>query len=76
YHAEQRRAVREAPLPSLLLETDSPVRYGTEMKYASTPKDVLRSLKAVAEIRGMEEAVLAEQTTRNAVRLFKMGVSD
>ncbi|MBM2832045.1 MAG: putative deoxyribonuclease YjjV [Dehalococcoidia bacterium] len=76
YHAEHRRAVREAPLTGLLLETDSPVRYGMEVKYTSAPKDVRRSLKAAVEIRGMEEATLAEQTTKNAIRLFKMRVSD
>jgi TatD DNase family protein len=75
YHAEHRRAVREVPLANLLLETDSPVRYGTETKYTSTPKDVRRSLKAAAEIRGMEEAALAEHTTKNAQRFFMMGVA-
>jgi len=75
YHAEHRRAVREAPLPNLLLETDAPVEYGRESRYTSAPKDVRRSLSAVSAIRGMEEAALAEQTTRNALRFFKMVVS-
>ncbi|HEX78732.1 MAG TPA: hypothetical protein G4O19_01085 [Dehalococcoidia bacterium] len=72
YHAEHRRAVREAPLLNLLLETDAPVEYGRESKYTSVPKDVRRSLSAVSEIKGMEEAVLAEQTTQNALRFFPM----
>jgi TatD DNase family protein len=75
YHAEHRRAVREAPLLNLFLETDSPVEYGRESRYTSAPKDVRRSLSAAAEIRGMEEAALAEQTTQNAVRFFRLSIS-
>ncbi len=74
YHAEHRRAVKEAPLLNLLLETDAPVEYGRESKYTALPKDVRRSLSAVSEIRGVEEAVLAEQTTRNALRFFPIAI--
>jgi Tat protein secretion system quality control protein TatD with DNase activity len=59
----------------LFLETDSPVEYGRESRYTSAPKDVRRSLSAAAEIRGMEEAALAEQTTQNAVRFFRLSIS-
>lgn len=72
YHSEHRRAVREAPISSLLLETDSPVEYGRESRYISKPKDVLRSLKAASEIKGLESSVLAEQTTQNALSLFSL----
>ena len=70
YHEEHRRAVKEVPLNSLLLETDSPVTYGREVKYESKPADVLRSLTAVAQLRGIDEATIAEQTTGNAIRFF------
>ncbi len=70
YHAEHRRAIKEASLSQLLLETDSPVYYGREQRYQSAPRDLLRSLNAVAEIKGMDRAVVAEKTTENAVRLF------
>jgi len=76
YHAEHRRAVREAPLSHLLLETDAPVVYGREQKYASLPGDVVRTLDAVAELKGMEKAALAEQTTTNAVRLFSLPAAE
>jgi len=75
YHAEHRRAVKEAPLSNLLLETDAPVEYGRESRYTSLPKDVRKSLSAVSEIKGIEEAALAEQTTRNALCLFPMTIS-
>ncbi len=74
YHAEHRRAVREAPLLNLLLETDAPVRYGRESKYTSVPRDVRRSLSAVSEIKGVEETALAEQTTQNALRFLQMAI--
>lgn len=70
YHSEHRRAIREAPLAQLLLETDSPVSYGRESRYQSVPKDVLRSLNAVAELKGLDRDVVAEKTTENALRLF------
>ena len=70
YHEEHRRAVREAPVTQLLLETDSPVHYGLEHKYSSQPADAVRSLKAVASIKGIDENELARQTTLNARRLF------
>ena len=70
YHEEHRRAVREAPLERLVLETDCPVTYGREERYESQPVDVLRGLKAVSRLKGVEEAVIAEQTTRNAIEFF------
>ena len=70
YHEEHRRAVKEAPLQRLLLETDSPVTYGRESRYESQPVDVLRGLKAVSKLRGVAEATVAEQTTTNAIRFF------
>ncbi|MBI4186245.1 MAG: TatD family hydrolase [Chloroflexi bacterium] len=72
YHDEHRRAVREAPLERLLLETDSPVVYGrgTDFEYQSRPAHVLRVLAAVAGLKGMDEARIAEATTNNAANLF------
>ncbi len=75
YHEEHRRAVRETPLDRLLLETDCPVTYGRESKYESKPSDVLRSLRAVAQLKGVDEAMITEQTTRNAVNLFGLHVA-
>jgi len=74
YHEEHRRAVREAPLQKLLLETDCPVTYGRDVRYESQPADVLRGLKAVSELKGVEEAIIAEQTTRNAIEFFSLDI--
>jgi TatD DNase family protein len=74
YHSEHRRAVREAPLDRLFLETDSPVSYGREDRYQAAPKDVVRSLDAASEITGVDIESLAEQTTQNAIRFFRLPV--
>jgi TatD DNase family protein len=72
YHEEHRRAVKEAPLERMLLETDSPVIYqrGRENEYKSSPADVVRSLKGAAVLKGLSEEAIAEATTENARRLF------
>ncbi len=74
YHDEHRRAIREAPLERLLLETDCPVNYGREQRYRSQPSDVVRSLRAIASIRGISEQEVAAATTVNARRLFNLPV--
>jgi TatD DNase family protein len=74
YHEEHRRAIKEAPLPRLLLETDCPVTYGRETRYESTPADVLRDLKAVSQLKGVAEAEIANETTRNAIDFFSLDI--
>jgi len=69
YHDEHQRAIREAPTSQLMLETDCPVYYGRENRYRSLPSDVLRSLKAAATLKSIDEERLAEITTANA-RLY------
>lgn len=72
YHSEHRRAIREALPDRFFLETDAPVSYGREERYQSAPKDTVRSLYAAAEIRQENAELLAERTTRNAVRFFRL----
>lgn len=74
YHDEHRRAIKEAPLEQLLLETDSPVIYGRgrEFEFESRPADIWQSLKGTANVKGMNEAEIARSTTANAVRLFQL----
>ena len=72
YHEEHRRAVKEAPLERLMLETDAPVIYrrGNADEYEASPADVTRSLKGTAALKGVSEAELAAATTENALRFF------
>jgi len=69
YHAEHRRAVKEFPLERLLLETDCPVVY---QGHRSEPADVIRSMRAAAELKSLPEQVVAEKTTLNAFDLFRI----
>lgn len=69
YHAEHRRAVKEAPMEKLLLETDCPVVY---RGHRSEPADVARSLLATAELKGLPTDLVAETTTQNAMSLFDL----
>jgi TatD DNase family protein len=70
YHDEHRRAVKEAPLENLLLETDTPVTYGRQTRFQATPADTTRSLEAVAEAKGLDRGIVAEKTTSSAATLF------
>lgn len=72
YHDEHRRAVKETPLESLMLETDCPVTYGRENKFQAYPVDVVRTLKAVARLKSLADDVVAAQTTQNALRFFNL----
>jgi TatD DNase family protein len=75
YHEEHRRAVKEAPMPRLLLETDCPVTYGRAARYESQPTDILRDLVAVSQLKGIAEDTIAEQTTRNAISFFSLDIA-
>jgi len=74
YHQEHRRAIKEAPLERLLMETDCPVTYGRTARYESQPADILRGVKAVSRLKEIAEATIAEQTTRNAINLFLLNI--
>jgi len=71
YHEEHRRAIKEAELESLLLETDSPVRY---RGHQAEPADVARVLISVAELKGLSPHIVANKTTENTMRLY--GIPD
>ncbi len=74
YHEEHRRAIKEAPLQRLLLETDCPVAYGRTARYESQPADIVRDLKAVSKLKSIAETTIAEQTTKNAINLFSLDI--
>jgi len=74
YHDEHRKAVKHTPLENLLLETDSPVTYGRETRYESCPADVVRTLAAVAQMKGIDRETVAWKTTENAARLFSLDI--
>lgn len=73
YSQAHRRVIQLTPLEQLLLETDTPVIFKPEAgEYESEPRDVLRTLRAVARIKNLSEEKVAEQTTKNALSLFNL----
>jgi TatD DNase family protein len=74
YHEEHRRAVKSVPIDHLLLETDSPVTYGRKVRYRASPADVVKSLTAATELTGVNQTIIAEKTTQNAITLFSLQV--
>lgn len=76
YHEEHRRAIKETPLERLLLETDSPVIYrqGLEVAHKAEPADVVLSLYAVAQLKGVEPVIIGEKTTENALGFYQINL--
>ncbi len=71
-----RDVVRETPVEHLVLETDSP--YGAPQRYRgkrNEPAYVAEAAVAVAELKSMSAAGVAEITTGNALRLLGAGVA-
>lgn len=69
YNKEHKKIIMKAPLENIVLETDSPVVYEGE---AAEPAHITKALKAVAELKGESIEFVAEKTTENARKLFKI----
>lgn len=66
---QKQKLVRQLPLASLLLETDSPV-LGPDPTTRNEPANIRMACRAVAELKGVSEETVARVTTENARRLF------
>jgi TatD DNase family protein len=66
---QKQKLVRQLPLESILLETDSPV-LGPTPNERNEPANLLVSLRAVAEIKGLSEEAVAEAVIENQRKLF------
>ncbi|MEM3003814.1 MAG: TatD family hydrolase [Candidatus Bathyarchaeia archaeon] len=67
YSVKHREAIERAAVDSILLETDTPVKY---RGVASEPSHIIRVADAVAAIKNIAVERLAEITTSNACKLF------
>ena len=68
WHSPKHRiAIERAPVESILLETDTPVKYSG---VTSEPSDVTKVLNMVAKIKNISIAKLADITTNNACKIF------
>lgn len=69
-------AAEAVPLERLVLETDAPFQpAGADARDRTRgePRDVLEILEVLARARGLSPEALAERTTDNARRLFRLG---
>ena len=69
FNRDHRVALTEAPLESIVIETDSPVSYHGKL---AEPSDILLTLRSLAELKGVSEEDVAEVTTLNAERFFRL----
>ncbi|MDY0109467.1 MAG: TatD family hydrolase [Candidatus Krumholzibacteria bacterium] len=70
-----REAVAAVPLERLLLETDAPsIGLHGVQAVATEPRHVREVAAAIAELRRVDVAIVAEATTRNAAELFGLAI--
>ena len=74
YSVEVRRIALYAPLESILVETDTPVKIAgpARERLPSTPKDVWRTLRALAVVKGVDEAVALKGVNTLARTFFHL----
>jgi TatD DNase family protein len=73
-NARDLRAVsRQVPLDRLLVETDSPYLAPVPLRgKRNEPANVFHTMTCLANVHGVEAALMAAQTTRNARQLFDL----
>lgn len=68
-----RGVVRDMPLESLVLETDSPDQPNSHQRgERNEPANMIHVAQTIADIRGESAEQIATVTTRNAMELFKL----
>ncbi len=71
YSPESRQAMGHAPLDRILVETDAPVTYRDgETKFMAEPKDVIRTWKALAQLKNLDEQEVLTVVNANAKAFF------
>lgn len=66
---QKQKLVDRLPLENLLLESDSPV-LGVDPLKRNEPANIVFSLREIAKIKGLDPRLVADETSRNACRLF------
>lgn len=73
YSPESRRAMAHAPLERILVETDSPVNYRDgETSFMAEPKDVIRTWKALSQLKNLNEQEVLAAVNKNAKEFFRI----
>lgn len=71
YSKQKQELAKELPLKSIVLETDAPYLAPTP-KTRNEPVNIKISAGKIAEIRGVDLEEVAEKTTENALRFFRI----
>jgi TatD DNase family protein len=69
YSPPHRKAMEQAPLDRILIETDCPVKY---QEKASEPADLIQTLAQLSQIKHMPPAEVAAVVTANAEKVFAL----
>lgn len=73
YSEQHNLAIKNAPLENILVETDSPVFYkNNEGGFKAGPKDVIRTLSLLAQLKQKPDSEIKEATLNTATKFFNL----
>jgi len=75
YNSQIREVVKQTPIESLLIETDSPVIFRNSVtgeSFQAEPADVFKTFEAYCELKKVKPEVASEILNENAHKVFRI----